>query len=302
MNTSNYSTGYRAKTLIAVAVSLVLAACAAAPEKSQGAADARAKLTVLQADASLANRAPVAFKEAETAVVAAEVLQPDEELAVHLAYLADRKVDTARAEAETAFAEDQRAKLSEQRESARLDARTREADAAQSEVAAARAEAVDQKHAAEVARTDADAAHMWAAQKAEELQRQIDELQAKPTDRGLVLTLGDVLFTTGRSDLNSGATSSLDKLAAFLNHYPDRSAIIEGHTDNVGSDDYNQNLSQRRADSVKSYLTGHGIGSTRLAAYGKGEIQPLAENDSATGRQQNRRVEVIIDNPPVASN
>jgi len=294
MNTISYYTRYRATTLAIAAVSLVLAACAAAPEKSQGAADARAKLTVLQADASLATRAPVAMKEAEAAVAAAEVPQVDEEQAVHLAYLADRKVDTARARAETNFAEDQRAKLAEQRESGRLEARTREADIANSQVATAQAEAV-------AARTNADAAAMLAAQQAEELQRQIDELQAKTTDRGLVLTLGDVLFTTGMSNLNGSATSSLDKLASFLNHYPDRSAIIEGHTDNVGSDDYNQDLSQRRADSVKSYLTGHGIGSMRLAAFGKGESQPLAGNDSATGRQQNRRVEVIIDNPPTVS-
>jgi outer membrane protein OmpA-like peptidoglycan-associated protein len=280
MNTSGYSTGYR-KTLIAAAASLVLAACAAAPLKSTGAADARAKLTVLQSDANLATRAPVAFKEAEAAVVAAEALTKDEEQAVHLAYLADRKVDTAKAQAETSFLEDQRAKLGEQRESARLDARTLEADIAKSEVVTAHAEA--------------DAA----GEQAKELQRQIDELQAKPTDRGLVLTLGDVLFTTGRADLNAGATSSLEKLAAFLNHYPDRSAAIEGHTDSVGEDDYNLGLSQRRADSVKSYLMGNGIGSIRLAAVGKGESQPLASNDSATGRQQNRRVEVIIDNPPM---
>lgn len=90
-----------------------------------------------------------------------------------------------------------------------------------------------------------------------------------------------------------------DKIQHF-DHYPNRSAIIEGHTDSVGSDDYHLGLSQRRADSVKSYLMGHGIGSMRLAAAGKGESQPLAGNDSATGRQQNRRVEVIIDNPPPA--
>lgn len=293
MNTTSYFTRYGAKTLIAAAVSLVLAGCVAAPLKSTGAADARAKLTVLQSDANLANRAPLAMQEAEAAVVTAEASNTDEEQAVHLAYLADRKVDTARARAETGFAEDQLAKLGEQRESIRLDARTREADIAQSQVATARAEA-------QVARTDADAARTSAAQQAEELQRQIDELQARPTDRGLVLTLGDVLFRSGMSDLNAGASSSLEKLASFLNHYPDRSAIIEGHTDNVGSDDYNQGLSQRRADSVKSYLMGHGIGSPRLAATGMGESQPLAGNDSATGRQQNRRVEVIIDNPPPA--
>jgi outer membrane protein OmpA-like peptidoglycan-associated protein len=283
MNAPGYITGYRSKTLLAAAVSLVLAACAAAPTQSVGAQDARAKLTVLQSDANLATRAPVALKEAEAAVVAAEAVQKDEELAAHLAYLADRKVDTAKAQAETSFAEEQRAKLGEKRETVRLDARTREADAAKVET--------------EIAETALAAA----AQQTAEMQRQIDELQAKPTDRGLVLTLGDVLFTTGTADLNAGATGSLDKLAAFLNHYPDRSAMIEGHTDSVGENDYNQGLSQRRADSVKSYLMGQGISSMRLATAGKGETQPVAGNESATGRQQNRRVEVIIDNPPAAT-
>ena len=285
MNRTNSNMGYPAKLLVAAAVSLVLAACASAPVKSHGAADARAKLTVLQSDPNLASRAPVPMSEAVAAVTAAEVVsQGDQEQAAYLAYLADRKVDTARARAEASLAEDQRAKLGQQRDSARLDARTREADAAKDQAATARAET--------------DATRIAAAQQSSELQRQIDELQAKPTDRGLVLTLGDVLFTTGMSDLNAGAASSLDKLAAFLNHYPERNAVIEGYTDNVGSEDSNLGLSQRRADSVKSYLMRQGIGSMRLAAAGKGESQPVASNDSATGRQQNRRVEVIIDNSP----
>lgn len=286
MNTTGCYTRYRAKSLVAVAVSLVLAACAAAPLKSTGAADARAKLTVLQSDVNLATRAPVAIKEAETAVVAAEASKTDAEEAMHLAYLADRKVEIAKAQAQTQFAEDQRAKLGEQRDSIRLDARTHEADVAKSQVATAQAET--------------DAVRSSAEQQTEELQRQIDELEARPTDRGLVLTLGDVLFTTGMADLKVGATTSLDKLAVFLNQYPDRNAMIEGHTDNAGSEDYNLGLSQRRADSVKSYLMGQGIASTRLAAAGKGESQPLAGNESASGRQQNRRVEIIIDNPPAA--
>ena len=285
MNRTNSYTGHPAKLLVAAAVSLALAACASAPVKSHGAADARAKLTVLQSDPNLASRAPVQMSEAVAAVTAAEVVsQGDQEQAAHLAYLADRKVDTARARAEASLAEDQRAKLGQERDSARLDARTHEADVAKDQAATARAET--------------DATRIAAAQQASELQRQIDELQAKPTDRGLVLTLGDVLFTTGMSDLNAGAASSLDKLTAFLNHYPERNAVIEGYTDSVGSDDYNLGLSQRRADAVKSYLMGHGIGSMRLSAAGKGESQPVASNDSATGRQQNRRVEVIIDNSP----
>lgn len=304
MNTANRSGVNLAKSLITTAVACaLLAACAAAPVKPDGAAEARAKLTQLQSDQNLASRVPLAMKDAETAVRTAEQPQPDKELAAHRVYLADRKVETARAQAETSLAEDQRATLSAQRESARLDARTREADAAKGQVATARAEGAEQKMAADRARSDADAATLAAAssdQQAAELQRQIDVLQAKPSDRGLVLTLGDVLFTSGGADLKPGATGNLNKLVAFLNSYPERTVAIQGYTDSVGSEDYNQGLSERRADSVKSYLTGQGIGSIRLSASGRGESDPVAGNDSAAGRQQNRRVEVIISNPPAA--
>jgi outer membrane protein OmpA-like peptidoglycan-associated protein len=277
MNTINDRGVVLGKTLIATIVaSVLLAACAAAPLKPNGAAEARNKLTQLQSDPNLASRAPQAMKEADTAVSAAEQPQADQELGAHRVYLADRKVEIARAEAETSLAEDQRAALSAQRESGRLDARTREADAAHLAVANSQ-------------------------QLAAELQRQIDALQAKPTDRGLIVTLGDVLFDTGRASLKPGATSNLNRLVAFLNEYPDRTVRIEGYTDSVGSEDYNQGLSERRADSVKSYLAGQGIGSIRLTASGKGESDPVASNDSAAGRQQNRRVEVIISNPPAAS-
>jgi outer membrane protein OmpA-like peptidoglycan-associated protein len=292
------------RTLIATAVAaILLAACAAAPPKPNGAAEARGKLTQLQSDPKLANRAPLAVKEADAAVRAAEQPEVDRELGTHRVYMADRKVDIARAQAETSLAEDQRSTLSAQRESARLDARTREADAARDQVATARAEGAEQKVVAEQARTDADTARLDAAsseQQAAELRRQVELLQAKPTDRGLVLTLGDVLFTSGRADLKTGATGNLNKLVAFLNEYPDRTAAIEGYTDNVGSEDSNQGLSERRAASVKSYLVGQGIGASRLSAAGKGENDPLAGNDSAAGRQQNRRVEVVISNPVAA--
>jgi outer membrane protein OmpA-like peptidoglycan-associated protein len=135
-----------------------------------------------------------------------------------------------------------------------------------------------------------------AAKQSADLQRQLDEMHAKATDRGMVLTLGDVLFATGKADLKYGATGNLNKLVSFLNSYPDRTVMIEGYTDNVGGDDYNLGLSQRRADSVKSYLTGQGIGVIRLSAAGKGESAPVTDNGSAEGRQQNRRVEIIIAN------
>lgn len=281
MNPVNHSGVIVRKTLIATAVaSVLLAACAAAPLKPDGAVEVRSKLTELQADPNLASRAPLAIKEADAAVRAAEQPQADKELGVHRVYLANRKVETARAQAETRFAEDQRGALSAQRERARLDARTREVD---------------------VAKNQAAAAHVAAAsseQEAAELQRQIEVLQAKVTDRGVIVTLGDVLFETGRADLREGSAGNLNKLVAFLEKYPDRVVAIEGYTDSVGTEDYNQALSQRRADSVRSYLLRHGIDSRRLSASGMGKTDPVASNESASGRQQNRRVAVIINNSP----
>jgi outer membrane protein OmpA-like peptidoglycan-associated protein len=282
----------------AVAASLVLAACATTPVSPQGSAEVRTKLTQLQADPKLATRAPVAVKEAEAAVQVAE--QPltndaaDAALGAHRVYIADRKVDIAIADASTSYAEDQRAKLAEQRDAARLDARTREADKANRQAVIARDDA-------DAARASAAGAAQDAALQAEELKRQIDVLHAEATDRGLVVTLGDVLFATGSANLKDGGTANLNKLVAFLNKYPTRTVAIEGHTDNVGSEESNQGLSQRRADSVKAYLTQQGISSQRLVASGKGENQPLADNSSESGRQQNRRVEVIIENPPPAT-
>ncbi len=127
-----------------------------------------------------------------------------------------------------------------------------------------------------------------------ELQQQVVELQAQVTDRGMVVTLGDALFLSGKADLKSDVTANLSRLVTFLVGYPSRTATIEGYTDSAGSEDYNFGLSQRRADSVKSYLVEQGVGEQRLMALGEGESTPVAGNDSAAGRAQNRRVEVII--------
>src|SRR4030095_12895121 len=104
--------------------------------------------------------------------------------------------------------------------------------------------------------------------------------QARPTDRGLVLTLGDTLFATGKSEIKSGATANLDRVGDFLTQYPNRIAAIEGFTDSMGSDESNQALSERGADSVKRYLVGRGIQSQRLTSTGRGENAPVADNES----------------------
>jgi outer membrane protein OmpA-like peptidoglycan-associated protein len=275
----------------ALAFSFMVASCATAPQNPPGSAEVRSKLTTLQSNSSLADQVPVELREAEAAVLAAEApVGKDAALGAHRVYMADRKVEIAMATASKRYAEDQRAELSQARDDARLNARTREADKARRETATA-------QDAADAARASAASGAAEATRNAKELQRQIDVLQAEATDRGLVLTLGDVLFATGRSDLNSGGTNTLDKLVVFLDSYPDRNVVIEGHTDDVGSLDMNQTLSQHRADSVKFYLVQHGIRHERIVASGMGETQPIADNQSPGGRQQNRRVEVIINNP-----
>jgi len=244
----------------ALAVSVMLAGCAG-PQVPQGAAATRDKLIQLQGDSQLASRAPVAIQDAQTAVLAAE--QPrrkndaEQALGQHLVLMADRKVEIARALAQARFYEDQRKQLSAQREGARLDSRTREAD---------------------------------------QLQDQLNAMNAKQTERGLMMTIGDLLFATGRAELRSGGANNLDKLVLFLKQNPERDVLIEGHTDSVGSEDANYSLSQRRAESVQAYLLMHGVAGGRMGASGKGESSPVAGNDSASGRQLNRRVEVIISN------
>lgn len=301
MNTI-YTTWPRSLLAAAIATTL-MAGCASTPKQPEGSAAVRAKLSALQGDSTLATRAPVAMKDAELAVTQAETPQPDLALAAHRVYIADRKVETAKALAQTRFAEDQRTALNEQSEKARLDSRTREADLAKAAADSARLETAEQKAAASNARSDADAAQLAAnasQQQAAELQRQVAELQARPTDRGLVLTLGDTLFASGKSELNPGASANLDRLASFMTEYPQRTAAIEGYTDSLGSEQYNQDLSQRRADSVKGYLVGHGVDTGRLSSSGRGENAPVADNASPAGRQQNRRVEVIIAQPAPA--
>jgi len=277
--------GHNLKLAIAAVVaSMMLTACAplSAPE---GSANVRNKLTRLQADQDLASRAPVAIKEAEMAVRAAEVPEKDKKLAQHRVYIADQKVDIAAARAQGRLYEDQRVGLAKASESARLASRTREADMAHMDANIARDDAASARDDADAAR---DAAEVTRLQN-EALKRELAELNARETDRGIVLTLRDVLFATGRAELNGGAISNLAKLAAFFNQYPDRTAAIEGHTDNVGSESANFSLSQRRADAVRNYLANQGIAANRMTSAGMGEGVPVAGNDTDTGRQQNLR-------------
>lgn len=130
-----------------------------------------------------------------------------------------------------------------------------------------------------------------------ELERQLRDLQAERTERGIVMSLGDVLFATGSAQLTAGAQSRLDRLAQFLQRYPDRSLRVEGYTDSTGSSATNLRLSEDRAMAVRDALAARGVNPGRIVAQGLGEAQPVASNESESGRQQNRRVEVVISDP-----
>lgn len=168
--------------------------------------------------------------------------------------------------------------------------RAREAERKAREAEMARQEAESARAEAEAARRQAEAAR----REAEALKEQLTELQARETERGLVLTLGDVLFETGKADLMAGAARSIDKLAEFLRENPERSVLVEGHTDSTGGESFNLSLSQRRADAVRSALLARGIAPDRVIARGYGEQYPVADNSTSAGRQQNRRVEIVI--------
>jgi len=329
VNTTQFR--HAGRTTALVSSLLLLAACATTPNSPPGAAEARAKLIALQSDLDLAQRAPLELREAEAAVRIAERPLPavESSLGVHRVYMAERQIDIAKARATGRYAMDQRSILVEEREQARLMARTREAELARADAMRARDDAyrargdagraqdaasaaryaeIQAMADADTARRDADAARRSQAQtraeadaQAADLRSQISALEAEITDRGLVLTLGDLLFATDRSVLEPGADRHLERLVAFLQRYPERRVEIEGHTDNVGASEYNLGLSQRRAESVLNYLTQHGVVRSRLSASGLGQERPIASNQTAAGRQQNRRVEIIIENPPAVA-
>jgi len=119
-------------------------------------------------------------------------------------------------------------------------------------------------------------------------------LETRDSVRGLIVNMSDVLFDTGQATLKPGAREKLAKVSGIVLAHPGLSLEVEGHTDSVGTDDFNQSLSERRAESVKTYLTQQGIPSASIRVRGFGEAQPVASNDSAAGRQQNRRVELIV--------
>jgi OmpA-OmpF porin, OOP family len=133
-----------------------------------------------------------------------------------------------------------------------------------------------------------------AKRRADTLEQELKDLRGKRTDRGVVVTLGDVLFDTAKSTLKPGAMATIDRLATVLKEDPARKVLIEGHTDSVGDEEYNQSLSERRAAAVQAALFERGVAATQISTLGRGESAPIASNEDAGGRQQNRRVEMVF--------
>jgi outer membrane protein OmpA-like peptidoglycan-associated protein len=234
---------------------------------------------------------------------------------------ADRaRAESARRAAEQARAEAERASQQLSRERAELENRARQlaqdraaADARAEQLARERAEADARSQQFALERSQAEARAQQASDAAAKAERERQELREKlqqqlnviletrATARGLIVNMSDVLFDTASATLKPGAREKLARVAGILLSYPELKIDIEGHTDSVGGDDYNQSLSERRAESVRAYLVRQGIPSQTVHAEGLGESQPVATNATASGRQQNRRVELVISGESIAT-
>jgi OOP family OmpA-OmpF porin len=254
---------------VAVIAGVALTGCAGVVQKNADLERARTAYDKAAEDPEIVANAPVALHEAEKDLQKAEAAweeTEDMERVAHLSYLARKKVEIAGAIAARRQAEDEVEKLAEERGKEVLERRTREVELVREE----------------------------ARKRLQELEKELVEMKAKKTDRGLMLTLEGVLFEFNKSDLKPGAQRNLDKLARFLRDNPDRRISIEGHTDSLGSESYNLVLSRQRADAVRDFLVHAGIRGDRLDSRGLGKSYPVASNASEAGRQQNRRVEIIV--------
>ncbi len=250
----------------------------------------------------------------------------------HLSYLAKQRAEVARNLARSRQVDEDVKDANSAGDKLRLEARTREAEkarldatAAQNQTQTAQAQArqaqldaanAQQNAAAATRMAAADRAQSIAAQEAaaaerlraeqaagtanaaqervRQLEAQLKDIEGKQTERGLLVTLGDVLFAFNKSELTPQAGPRLDKLASFLKQFPQRKLLVEGYTDAIGTDAYNLELSERRAEAIREALVARGVDTTRVVTKGYGKAYPVADNASVDGRAVNRRVEVVI--------
>jgi len=255
------------KTGLVVLASTVvlLGACAGSPKKNDSLDQANAAYSEANENPTIAKHAALELDNAQQAIAQANNIWKKGEkkpLVEHYAYVAHQRVQIAVHRAAQMESDEKIERMKVERQEVQIDARANEADRARAETQA--------------------------------LQKQMDELQAKQTERGLVMTLGDVLFDSGEATLAPGATRTIEKIAGFMRNYPERTALIEGHTDSNGGEDFNYDLSVRRTSAVRVALIREGIAPGRISTKGFGEALPVASNATSSGRQQNRRVEIIF--------
>ena len=266
------------RTGVSIAVIALLSACTATPERNENLEKARTIVPEVESSAR-AGLAATDISNARKSLDSANRLADSGGKLNDIEYEAQNAVTSAQIAQEkilTAQAQESIEKGTAQRQAVLLESREREV----------------QRNAQNA--SDARAIATASNERANSLETELADLKAKRTERGLVLTLGDVLFDTGAATLKSGAYATLDRLATALKDKSERSVVIEGHTDDVGSDDANQRLSLRRAESVQTALMQRGVATSQLQVMGRGESTPIASNDNAGGRQQNRRVELIF--------
>ena len=290
------------------------------------------QLTAFENDPEIGNLAPAEASRVRETLMLMKAAGGRGDERAHLVYLAERRLDGAIAAANATFEERRLVQLQRERdqilleasrrdaEMSRLEAeklrlqslaRAEEVERARSDADAARADSAENAALAEAARAEADQARRVAeAQSAEaqlakreaelavaaadSLRVQMQSLTAREESRGSVMTLGEAVFSPGRSQLQPDAIANLDSVIAFVNRDASRLIRIEGHTDASGSDNANQVLSQQRAEAVLAALAARGVDAARMTAIGRGEDAPVASNDSAEGKARNRRVEIIL--------
>jgi outer membrane protein OmpA-like peptidoglycan-associated protein len=287
---------------IVLAGTVALAACSTVPTTTPTLDEARADFVAANNNPQVATYAPMEFKQAGEALDRANQAAAQREsldTIDRLAYVAKQRIATAQEVAKSKAAEAEVANASRQRDRVQLEARTAEADRAKRDAAAAQAQAAAAQAQAQDAQQQAAAAQQQAAQQADRasrLEALLVELHAQKTDRGMVVTIGDVLFATDRAELNANGMANVRKLAEIMMQNPDRTVMVEGFTDSTGTSAHNQDLSERRAASVAQALASLGVPRERIGMRGYGEAYPVASNDTASNRQLNRRVEIVLSN------
>jgi outer membrane protein OmpA-like peptidoglycan-associated protein len=266
---------------------------------------ARAAYNAARNDPLVVENAPLELAKAEEKLLTAQELWEEEAEKAevdHYSYLSRQQTAIAREAAQLQIAQKAVEDAEAQRVRVLLDVRAREAEAARQQTQAtqrqleeARMRADEQASMArtrelEEARKEAELARL----KAVGLEAELSELKARPSERGMVVTLGDVLFDLDKSELNPGANLVMNRLSDFLKKHGERRILVEGFTDSTGAEDYNKQLSERRARSVRQALMDRGIAGDRIEVRGYGEQFPVATNETIAGRQQNRRVEIVF--------